>query len=142
MQACSLTTSDMISTRSLRPRTFDEVNESGAYIDVVLNPKKFIIRSYDSQGLPLFEENGVYDPLKMHVLNDILNSNLTNEVLMLFGGISAEEIGDNVKCFITDDRKDLTLKFILHLKKNSDEFIKRNKQHMENGFPINGEESD
>ena len=80
MQACSLTTSDMISTRSLRPRTFDEVNESGAYIDVVLNPKNFIIRSYDSQGLPLFEENGVYDPLKMHVLNDILNSNLTNQI--------------------------------------------------------------
>ena len=81
-----------------------------AYLELVLNPTSYTLRSFAFGGLPYYEKSGLYDQDYNQIVHDIKANVLTPLILGFFDGVDPEQIGDKLICYIVDSRGHLELK--------------------------------
>ena len=87
------------------------------YLDLVLKPTTYIIKSFAFGGLPYFEKSEAYNQEFSEII-DFIKKNEFNEVFnQFFRGLEPSQIGDKLICHVTDSRYQLDLKYSITLKK-------------------------
>jgi hypothetical protein len=83
------------------------------FLELDLRKEQFSIRSFALGGLPYFQVSGVFTSKQkqpVQLVEDIVSCKITPSVLELFEGLDLDDVTE-IRCFVTDARKSLPVKF-------------------------------
>jgi hypothetical protein len=83
------------------------------FLELDLRKEQYAIRSFAFGGRPYFQVSGIFTSKQkqpVQLVHDIVSCKLTDGVVELFAGVDLAPVTE-IKCFVTDSRKSLPVKF-------------------------------